>query len=90
MELNVGGYDRIVRLVFGPVLTVIGVVGLLGLLAFAASGIGMAIAALALVVGLVFTVTGTVQQCPLNRALGIDTYRGERAKTPRKKTQRPA
>lgn len=88
MEMNVGGYDRIARLVFGPILTVLGVVGLLGLVTFAVGSIGMAIAALALAAGLVFTVTGITQQCPLNRALGVNTYRGAPKTEPPKKSGR--
>ncbi|ELZ29826.1 hypothetical protein C474_12356 [Halogeometricum pallidum JCM 14848] len=59
MQKNVGGYDRIARLVVGPLLAV----------------------------------TGITQKCPLNRALGIDTYRGETetdVETPGRDAGRPS
>lgn len=76
MKKNVGGYDRMVRFVVGPVLLVVGLAGLGGLLTLATGTIGVALAVAALLVGAVFIVTATVQRCPLNRALGIDTYEG--------------
>lgn len=78
MEKNVGGYDRIARLVVGPVLTLVGAAALLGFVTIAAGTLGVALAAIALLVGLVFVVTGLTQKCPLNRLLGFDTYRGPR------------
>jgi uncharacterized membrane protein HdeD (DUF308 family) len=68
MERNVGGYDRLARLVVGPVLLLVGIVSLAEILP-----LGLPVAAVALVVGAVFLVTGLVQQCPLNSLLGVNT-----------------
>lgn len=77
MEKNVGGIDRIARLVLGPVLILVGAVGLYGVEGFALVGtLGIVLGALAILVGLVFTVTGATQKCVLHEVLGIDTYRG--------------
>jgi NAD/NADP transhydrogenase alpha subunit len=77
MERNVGGYDRIARFVVGPVLIVVGAATLAGLLSLAAGTVGVALAAVALVVGAVLTVTAVTQKCPLNRVVGMNTYRAE-------------
>ncbi len=66
-EKNVGGCSRIARFVLGPVLIVVGAAALTGL---------FAIAVVALLAGLVLTVTAATQKCPLNRAIGPNTYRG--------------
>lgn len=78
MEQNVGGYDRTARLVLGPVLAIVGTAALFGFVTVAAGTLGVALAAVALLVGLVFVVTGLTQKCPLNSVLGLDTYGGER------------
>jgi hypothetical protein len=75
MQKNVGGIDRIARLVLGPVLLVVGVAAIAGLLTIAAGTTGLVVAALLLVVGAVFTVTGLTQKCPLNSILGLNTFR---------------
>ena len=77
MKKNVGGYDRMARFVLGPVLLVVGLGGLGGVLTLGTGTVGIGLAVAALLVGAVLTVTATVQRCPLNRALGIDTYRGD-------------
>ena len=74
MEKNVGGYDRVARLVLGPVL----VIAALGIYfeVFAVAGLlGAALIVAGLLVGSVFVVTGATQVCPLNRVLGLNTYR---------------
>jgi len=68
MERNVGGYDKLARLVVGPVLVLVGIAVVAELLEF-----GLAVGAAALLVGVVFTVTGAVQKCPLNSLFGINT-----------------
>jgi hypothetical protein len=75
MEKNVGGIDRIARLVLGPVLVVVGAAAIAGVGLSAGDTLGLGVAVLAVVVGTVFVVTGTVQRCPLNRALGMNTLR---------------
>lgn len=77
MEKNVGGYDRIARFVVGPILIVVGAAALLGLFTIAAGTLGLAIAVVAVLVGLVLSVTATTQKCPLNSVVGLNTYRGK-------------
>jgi hypothetical protein len=77
MEKNVGGYDRIARLVLGPILVIIAVAAFGGFVTLASGLVGAAILWGALLVGAVFIVTATTQTCPLNSVLGINTYRGE-------------
>lgn len=68
MEQNVGGMDRTARLVVGPILLLVGIAALAELIPG-----GIAAGGVALLLGLVFTVTGTTQRCILNRLLGVDT-----------------
>lgn len=80
MQKNVGGTDRIARLVIGPILILAGVAGYAGLLALAVGPVPGALAAgVVLLVGAVLLVTGAVQQCPLNSVLGFNTYRRKTA-----------
>lgn len=77
MEKNVGGLDRKVRLVVGPVLVAVGVAVAAGYLDLGLAGtVGLVVTALALVAGAIFVVTGATQKCPANQIAGIDT-RGE-------------
>lgn len=83
MQKNVGGLDRTLRLVVGPLLVVVGIVGYAGFLPLAFLGIGQALAAVVLfLIGAILLVTGTVQKCPLNSLFGVDTYRGGSGKDP--------
>ena len=68
MEQNVGGLDRTARLVLGPLLVLVGLAAVVELLP-----LGMPVAAAALLVGLIFVVTGLTRTCVLNSLLGIDT-----------------
>ena len=77
MEKNVGGYDRTARFVVGPILLLVGLASFGGLLTLAAGTLGLVLAAVALLVGLVLTTTAVTQTCPLNSVLGVNTYRGE-------------
>jgi hypothetical protein len=74
MKRNVGGYDRIARLVVGPVLFVVGAATLAGVVTPAAGTLGLALGALAVVVGAVLAATAITRTCPLNSVLGVDTY----------------
>jgi hypothetical protein len=76
MEKNVGGNDRLARFVVGPILIAVGFAALGGLFTIAAGPLGTALAVVAVLVGLVLTVTASTQTCPLNSMLGIDTYDG--------------
>ena len=75
MQKNVGGYDRLARFVLGPLLIVVGGVILAGLWSPIAGTTAVAVSAVAILVGLVFVVTATTQKCPLNKLLGLNTYR---------------
>jgi hypothetical protein len=78
MQKNVGGLDRTVRLVAGPILVAVGVALAAGLLDVGLTGtVALAVTALALVAGLIFVVTGTTQKCPANEIAGLDTYDGK-------------
>ena len=77
MEKNVGGYDRIARAIFGPVLIIVGAASLAGFLTIAAGTLGLVIGGAALLVGGVLATTAVTQKCPLNNLLGINTYKGE-------------
>lgn len=68
MEQNVGGLDRTARLLAGPLLALAGIAALVELLP-----LGTAVGAVALLIGVVFLVTGLTRTCILNRLLGIDT-----------------
>ncbi len=71
---NVGGLDRTVRLVAGPVLVAVGIAAAAGDRDIGTAGtVGLAVAALLLVAGAVFLVTGTTQKCPANQVVGLDT-----------------
>ena len=77
MEKNVGGFDRTARFVVGPILIVVGLAAFGGLFTLAAGTLGLVLATVALLVGLVLATTAVTRKCPLNRALGLNTYRKE-------------
>jgi hypothetical protein len=66
MKPNVGGIDRIGRIVIGIVLLIVGL----------AAPIDMTWRIVALVVAAVALVTAAVRFCPANAILGIDTSEG--------------
>lgn len=70
-EKNVGGWDRALRLVVGPVLVLVAVAAALGAIALSPIVVGASG-----VVGAILTVTGITQKCPMNSLLDLDTYRG--------------
>ncbi len=76
MNKNVGGMDRLARLVIGPILVLAGIAGYAGLLVLAVGPLPQALTSvLVLLVGMILLVTGLIQKCPLNRILGFNTYR---------------
>lgn len=76
MKKNVGGYDRIARLIIGPLLILVGIAGYAGWALVAFGPVPQALASVILfVVGVILVVTGALQKCPLNSVLGVDTYR---------------
>ena len=90
MEKNVGGYDRIARFVAGPVLIVVGLAAFGGLLTLASGTLGLVLAGIAALVGVVLTVTAATQQCPLNAAIGMNTYRSGETKQSSSEDGRPS
>jgi len=76
MQKNVGGYDRIIRFIVGPILIVAGAAVLLEVGSLSAGTAGQVLAVLAILIGAVLTVTATTQKCPLNSVIGLNTHRG--------------
>ena len=70
MEKNVGGIDRIARLVGGPLLAVAGIAMVLGTL-----GGGQALGAVLLLVGAILIGTGVTSRCLIHRVTGMNTAR---------------
>lgn len=68
MKRNVGGPDRIGRLVVGSIAALAGIGTVTGYW-----DIGPVAGGLALAVGAILLFTGTTQKCPVNDAAGIDT-----------------
>jgi hypothetical protein len=78
MKKNVGGRDRTARLVVGPLLILAGIAGYVGFLGLAVGPLPQALTSvIVFLVGAILLVTGVVQTCPLNRLLGVNTYREE-------------
>jgi hypothetical protein len=71
MEKNVGGIDRTARLLLGPILLIVAIAGFTGVISLSAAPQWGA-----LVVGMLMTVTGTTQFCPLFKILGVSTASG--------------
>ncbi|MDG5776642.1 DUF2892 domain-containing protein [Haloarculaceae archaeon H-GB2-1] len=87
-EKNVGSWDRLLRLIVGPVLLIVSAAAALGVVA-----LSPVVIALSAIVGAILTVTGTTQKCPLNNLLGINTYRGRttsESETEQEAAERPA
>lgn len=88
MEQNVGGPDRMVRVLVGFALLVFGGAGYLGIVTLATGPVPQALAsAIAILVGLVLFATGVARKCPLNRLLGVNTLR-RRHEEERERTER--
>lgn len=74
MEKNVGGYDRVLRLVFGPVLIVAALA--IYLEALVVAGLpGAALVVAGPFVGGLLVVTGAIPKSPIYQLFGIDTDR---------------
>ncbi|WP_254532599.1 YgaP family membrane protein [Natrinema gelatinilyticum] len=68
MKHNIGSADRVVRLIGGALLVVIGVASLAGLLEFGTvAGVG------AVLIGAIFLGTALTRVCLVYRLLGIET-----------------
>lgn len=68
MDRNVGGLDRQARIVIGIILAVAGIAAVLEYWE-----IGVAIGAVAVIIGAILLVTGAAQKCPINQVVGVDT-----------------
>ena len=79
MEKNVGNTDRLVRLVVGGLLAIVGLAQIGGIVSLAGGTLGLAVGAVAIVFGLVLVGTGYTQSCLLYRPLGISTAKRESA-----------
>ncbi len=69
LECNVGGVEKIIRMVLGVVLIGLGLLGVF-------TG---AIAALGYIIGVIALVTGVAGYCPASALLGINTCRTKKA-----------
>lgn len=84
MKLNVGGADRVVRLLVGSALLLLGGAGYLGIVGLATEPVPQALASIvAILLGLVLFATGIARKCPLNRLLGVNTFQPEHETTDR-------
>lgn len=77
MEVNVGDTDRIVRLVLGVALAVVGVAWLGGVVTFGAGVAGTVAALVAVLVAVGLLATGATRTCPVYLAADVDTTGGE-------------
>ncbi len=78
MKKNVGGVDRVARLVIGPALILAGIAGYAGLFTLAVGPLPQGLTAvIVFIAGTVLLVTGLVQRCPLNQLVGLNTHRQE-------------
>lgn len=68
MDTNVGGLDRMIRVVFGLLLMAVPFLNLL-----TSDWIGQLMAGVAIVVGLTLVVSGLLARCFVYRTLGINT-----------------
>ncbi len=68
MNKNVGGIDRIGRIVIGLLVLVAG-----GAILAEVWELGVVAGAVAVLLGVILLVTGTTQKCPINEAAGINT-----------------
>ncbi|KYH24710.1 hypothetical protein HAPAU_30860 [Halalkalicoccus paucihalophilus] len=87
-EKNVGGWDRLLRLIVGPILLIGSAAAILGVIV-----LSPILVALGVIVGATLTVTGLTQKCPLNNLLGLNTYKSRRtaeSETEQENIERPA
>ncbi|HKL28977.1 MAG TPA: DUF2892 domain-containing protein [Natrialbaceae archaeon] len=76
MERNVGQTDRYVRIVVGIVLALVGIAGFVGTGWEATGTVGLAAAAVLVIVGAVLLITAATQQCPIYAGLSMSTFKG--------------
>lgn len=75
MKKNVGGMDRLARLVIGAILVVVAIAGYAGLFVLAVGPLPQALTAvIVFLVGAILLATGLAQTCPINGILGLNTH----------------
>ena len=79
MERNVGTADRYVRIVVGIALAAVGIAGFAGTGWEASSTVGLAAAAVLVLVGAVLLVTAATRQCPIYAGLSLSTFERRRS-----------
>lgn len=72
-EKNVGGWDRLLRLIVGPVLLLVTAAAALGIIVLLP-----VLTVLSAIAGAILTITGLTQKCPMNNLLGLNTYKGRK------------
>ncbi len=72
MDKNVGGTDRIGRIIVGIILVLAGLVAV-----FVNPFVGSVIAIVGIIIGAILFITGLTQKCPINQTTGINTYKEE-------------
>ncbi len=76
MEKNVGGIDRIARLIIGSLLIIAGIAGYAGFITVAVGPMPQALGAVVLfIIGAILLATGVTQKCTINKIVGINTYK---------------
>lgn len=79
MKKNVGGRDRVFRLVIGGVLLLTGLYGYTGAIPLASVYLPQALTAIVLVIiGLALLLTAATRRCMVNKLLDRNTYRFKR------------
>ena len=76
MERNVGGTDKTARQVLGAALGIVAMVAVVWGDSLATTN--LVAAGVALLLALVLLATASAETCPVNAAVGRDTYRGGR------------
>jgi len=72
-DKNVGGWDRLLRLIVGSVLLIASAAAVVGVI-----GLSPVLIGLSAMIGAILTATGLTQKCPLNNLLRMDTYKGRK------------
>lgn len=86
-EKNVGGWDRLLRLIVGPVLLLVTAAAALGIIVLLP-----VLTVLSAIAGAILTITGLTQKCPMNNLLGLNTYKGRKmseSETEQEASKRP-
>lgn len=82
MVRNVGQTDSTVRLVVGALVAVLGASHFFGVFRLGTGTVGILVALVLLVVGLVLVWTARTKQCPVYKSLDMSTF-GDEGESPR-------